>query len=271
MWLRSRATEPPMDLVVAIGGYLNTAAVLGRRTGELHVQMSGAAEDGEAFRPEPYTAADLSATAVAMREHAEEQLALLAASAPALDDRTRELAQAVLERREELLQQIDELRELSDGAIRIRCHGDYHLGQVLVTEGDIVIFDFEGEPARPIAARRAKCSPLRDVAGMMRSFSYAALTALHAATVTRPEDLPRLQPWADVWETWVTAVFLRAYLDAAVPDRVLPGKADDREALLHAFTLEKALYELAYELNNRPDWVHIPLWGILRLRSPLRA
>jgi maltose alpha-D-glucosyltransferase/alpha-amylase len=157
------------------------------------------------------------------------------------------------------------------GGGRIRCHGDYHLGQVLVTEGDVVIIDFEGEPARPLAERRAKASPLRDVAGMLRSFSYAALTGLGAATQTRPEDVERLAPWAELWETWVGAVFLRAYLAATRGAAFLPPDVDDLETLLQAFILDKALYELGYELNNRPDWVHIPLTGLRRLPSPLHA
>jgi maltose alpha-D-glucosyltransferase/alpha-amylase len=148
--------------------------------------------------------------------------------------------------------------------MRIRCHGDYHLGQVLVTEGDVMIIDFEGEPARPIEERRAKSSPLRDVAGMLRSFSYAALTAIGAATETRPDDVKRLAPWAELWETWVRATFLRAYLAATRDSGFLPPPGD-LEVLLRAFVLEKALYELAYELNNRPAWVHIPLTGIAQL------
>jgi maltose alpha-D-glucosyltransferase/alpha-amylase len=161
--------------------------------------------------------------------------------------------------------------EIRSPGARIRCHGDYHLGQVLVTEGDIVIIDFEGEPARPIAERRAKNSPLRDVAGMLRSFSYAALAGLGAATKTRPEDVERLAPWADLWEVWVGAVFLRAYLLATRGAGFLPSESDDVDALLQGFVVDKALYELGYELNNRPDWVHIPLAGLLRLRTPLHV
>ena len=148
---------------------------------------------------------------------------------------------------------------------RIRCHGDYHLGQILVTEGDVVILDFEGEPARPIQERRAKTSPLRDVAGMVRSFSYAALTAVNAVTQARPEDARRLGPWADFWQTWIGAAFLRSYLLATQDASFLPPP-DNFDLMLRAYILDKALYELAYELNNRPAWVHIPLTGVLQLR-----
>ena len=130
-----------------------------------------------------------------------------------------------------------------------------------------MLIDFEGEPARPLAERRAKSSPLRDVAGMLRSFGYAALTGLAAATQTRPEDVERLAPWADVWETWVGATFLRAYRDATRSASFHPAGAEDVDVLLHAFVLDKAMYELGYELNNRPDWVHIPLSGVMRLAA----
>jgi maltose alpha-D-glucosyltransferase/alpha-amylase len=206
-----------------------------------------------------------------MLRDAERHLTLLEASMHLLDERKRPLAQEVLDRRTELLRQFGELRDLHGAGARIRCHGDYHLGQVLVSEGDVVIIDFEGEPARPLAERRSKCSPLRDVAGMLRSFSYAALTGLGAATQTRPEDYDRLVRWAELWEAWVSAAFLRAYFAAVQGGGFLPQHPDDLDLLLQAFVLDKALYELGYELNNRPDWVHIPLTGILRLRSSLHA
>jgi maltose alpha-D-glucosyltransferase/alpha-amylase len=152
-----------------------------------------------------------------------------------------------------------------EGGLRIRIHGDYHLGQVLVHEGDVAILDFEGEPARPLAYRRAKGSPLRDVAGMIRSFGYAAQTGLAAATITRPEDVERLTPSSLFWEAWVSAAFERAYLNAVAASDLLPRDAADREAMLRAFIVDKALYELGYELNNRPEWVLIPLNGLMRL------
>lgn len=152
---------------------------------------------------------------------------------------------------------------------RIRVHGDYHLGQVLQVKTDYVILDFEGEPARPLAERRAKQSPLKDVAGMLRSLSYAAYAALMNYTARRPEDLQSLEPWARVWERSTGAEFLRAYRNATEGAAFVPRDATAFRQLLATFLLDKALYELAYELNNRPTWVRIPLLGILSL--PLEA
>ena len=270
-WLADPNAEPPGEVRDAIGTYLNTAAVIGRRTGELHVQLASASPTDDAFAPEPMTPSDLKATADAMRRHAEAQLALLERSLALLDEPKRAIAEKVLHARDELLARFDDLRHSRGGSARIRCHGDYHLGQILVSENDVIILDFEGEPAKPLAERRRKCSPLRDVAGMLRSFSYAALTGLVASTAARPEECERLEPWADLWETWVGAAFLRAYLAAVDAAAFVPSNPEDLDLVLQAFVLDKAFYELSYELNNRPDWVHIPLNGLMRLRSPLHA
>ena len=249
-----------------IGPYLSKAEVLGRRTGELHVALASATADEPDFAIESCTAEDLATMAHRMRQHASEQLELLDAALPQLDDKRRQLAQQVLSQRDEFTDDFDAMTRVRSCGARIRCHGDYHLGQVLIAEADVVILDFEGEPARPLEERRQKCSPLRDVAGMVRSFSYAALTGLNVATHTRPEDAERLAPWAQLWERDVVATFLRAYRAATEGSALFPRDADDFDTLLRAFVVEKGLYELAYELNNRPDWAHIPLIGLLNLR-----
>ena len=269
-WVAGSQPSPPAAVAEALGSYAFTADVLGRRTGELHVALAAASDD-PSFAAEPFSAAHLTDAVDAMRVHAIEQLQLVERTLPHLDERRRQLATDVLSQRDELLHRFDALERVREAGARIRCHGDYHLGQVLVTEGDVMIIDFEGEPARPIADRRAKMSPLRDVAGMLRSFSYAALTGLGVAAQTTPEGRDRLAPWAELWETWVRAIFMRAYLTAARGASFLPEDEDDRETLLYAFVLDKAMYELGYELNNRPDWVHIPLTGLLRLGSLTHA
>jgi maltose alpha-D-glucosyltransferase/alpha-amylase len=269
-WIQSPQGAPPAAVVDAVRSYLATADVLGRRTGELHVLLARNASD-PSFAPEPYTHGDLAAAAAAMRAHGAAQLGRLESSLSRVPEHRRRLAADVLALRQRLLQPFDEVERLADAGARIRCHGDYHLGQVLVTEGDVVILDFEGEPARPLVERRAKTSPLRDVAGMLRSFSYAALAGLGSATASRPETVERLAAWAEFWETWVGAAFLRSYFAATGDGRFLPTAAADVDVLLQAFVLDKALYELGYELNNRPEWVHIPLAALQRLRSPLHA
>jgi len=265
-WIRSDAEVPPL-VQEALQTYRAWADTLGRRTGDLHHELARDAVD-PAFAPEPHAAADLHAMADTMGQHADTQLALLEQSLGGLDETRRALGARVLDRRGDLLQHFARLRDLEHAGLRLRCHGDYHLGQVLLTEGDVVIFDFEGEPARPLESRRLKHSPLRDVAGMLRSFSYAARTGLALATRARPEDRDRLAPWATFWETWVSAAFTRAYLKATSGASFLPGTNADLDALLHAFVVDKALYELAYELNSRPDWVQIPLEGLLALKAP---
>ena len=150
--------------------------------------------------------------------------------------------------------------------LRTRIHGDYHLGQVVAVKNDYVILDFEGEPSRSLAERRAKHSPLKDVAGMLRSFSYAAWSALSAYAARRPESLARLEPWAILWQRSVSGAFLRAYRATAGSAPFLPASRDGLRTVLAAYVLDKALYEVRYELNNRPDWVRIPLRGVLELR-----
>ncbi len=146
--------------------------------------------------------------------------------------------------------------------LKIRYHGDYHLGQVLLSKNDFVIIDFEGEPARPLAQRRQKHSPLRDVAGMLRSFNYARHAALLHATEHQPESQATLEPQTQKWEKQVREAFLRAYAKH-VSGSPLYGSFDAARPLLELFELEKAFYELRYELNHRPDWVVVPLRGIL--------
>jgi maltose alpha-D-glucosyltransferase/alpha-amylase len=145
-------------------------------------------------------------------------------------------------------------------AVQIRCHGDYHLGQVLHTGKDFVILDFEGEPERSLSERRLKRSPLRDVAGMVRSFHYAVYSAL-AGERARGLDGAVLETAARAWNVWVASTFLRAYLGAA--GDLVPKSRAEQQLLLDVFMLDKALYELGYELGSRPEWVGIPLRGIV--------
>jgi maltose alpha-D-glucosyltransferase/alpha-amylase len=246
--------------------YLASATILGRRTAEFHLALANSADP--AFAPEPITTSGLAELAESMRAGTGAALDLLRTRLDSLPDATRPQADEVLASRELFERQFEAVATIPDGGLRIRVHGDYHLGQVLRTEEDFVILDFEGEPARSLAERRAKVSPLKDVSGMIRSFGYAAYAALFAFIVHAPDELSTLEPWANTWRRWVSRAFLGGYrqLMMSTPSAQLLPQGESFERLLRAFVLEKALYELAYELNNRPEWVRIPLAGILQLR-----
>lgn len=154
--------------------------------------------------------------------------------------------------------------------VKIRTHGDYHLGQVLFTGKDFVITDFEGEPARSYTERRLKRSPLRDVAGMIRSFHYAAYASLFLDTQIRKEDFKKMMPIMETWYRYVSQIFLDAYSKEVKGTSFIPKSKEDMDILMTTFLLEKAIYELNYELNNRPDWVIIPLKGIQALMKNVK-
>jgi maltose alpha-D-glucosyltransferase/alpha-amylase len=257
-YARLASLEPPAIARELIGGYLDTAERLGRRTGEMHTALASDASD-RAFAPEPFTTEDLNAIRTAAAAEAQHAFAALEAQPT--------LGPELLARRQEILDRIHRGSALEFTASKIRIHGDFHLGQVLWAEGDFYILDFEGEPVKPIDARRAKASPLKDVAGMLRSYSYAAHAALFAYTTARPDAFEQLQKWAQVWETWTAGAFLRGYFATTQEALFVPHNEAQRDELLGLFVLEKALYELNYELNNRPDWLRIPIFGIRRLLS----
>jgi maltose alpha-D-glucosyltransferase/alpha-amylase len=258
------AQDPSVLAREHVGIPLDSAATLGKRTAQLHLALASPTED-PSFAPEPLAAADVQTLVAGLRQDAVRILDLLKDSIAGLPDEFIDLAGLVLGRRSQILESF-RLVEM-DGTLgqRIRIHGDYHLGQVLQVKSDYVIIDFEGEPARPLAERRAKFSPLKDVAGMVRSLGYAAYSALIAYTTRRPEDWKSLEPWARLWERSTAAEFLRGYRSTAQGAAFLPSSEDGFRKLLSVFLLDKALYELSYELNNRPTWVGIPLLGILSI------
>jgi len=261
--------EPvPEQAKELIGIYLETAQLLGQRTAELHVALAQATDNPD-FAPEPFTDFYRRGLYQSMIGQANQTLQLLRQRLSRLPASTQDDAQQVLACQPTIRRQLQALRDRRIAALRIRCHGDYHLGQVLCTGRDFAIIDFEGEPARSLSVRRMKRSPLRDVAGMLRSFHYAAYAALLGQiSHLRPEDYPVLEPWAQFWYAWVATTFLRAYLDVAAQERFLPPNPEHLRILLTALLLDKAFYELGYELNSRPDWVRIPLQGILQLTAP---
>jgi maltose alpha-D-glucosyltransferase/alpha-amylase len=244
------------------GAFLALIAILGRRTAELHNAL-GRRTGHPAFDPEPMTGADRRAMRDSVRAQGQATLVQLREQLAGLPPATQEDARRLLERPGAIDGFVDALPLEGAAGWRSRFHGDYHLGQVLLARNDFVIIDFEGEPARSIEERRAKQSPLRDVAGMLRSFNYARWSALRRAAQNAVE-LARLDADARDWERQTRAAFLDGYAAALAPEA---GALDPQ--LLRLFELEKALYELRYELGNRADWVPVPLQGILALLEGL--
>jgi maltose alpha-D-glucosyltransferase/alpha-amylase len=240
--------------------YLTLIRVLAVRTAELHRALARPTDDA-AFSPQPLSRADIDAYRQRALEEARTALDLLAVNLEAVPAADRERANAVLAQRDRITSRMEACAKAAPQGMKIRIHGDYHLGQVLVTRNDFVIIDFEGEPGHGLEQRRAKHSPLRDVAGMMRSFGYVQQSALRSIAHNEAEAA-RLAPLARAWELEVRTAFLSAY-DAAARDAALYESLQSGHGMLGLFELEKALYELRYELGNRPSWVGIPLQGIL--------
>ena len=250
----------------AFGAYLPYARVIGRRTAELHRAFATRTDD-PAFAVEPLTLADVRAVAQDARAWAERAFAAVSRLAAAATAGARAAIEELTPRREAVLALIDSLVGEPAGAVKTRIHGDYHLGQVLIVGSDVMIVDFEGEPSRPADERRAKASPLRDVAGMLRSFAYASETVAREMAQRFGEAAPRVAAAAASWQRAVEAAFLDAYEEAAKgsPARVEDGAT--RERLLRLHLLAKALYEIDYEANNRPDWIETPIRGVLSILS----
>jgi maltose alpha-D-glucosyltransferase/alpha-amylase len=246
------------------GIYLEAACTLGRRTAEMHLALATPTKD-PAFAAEPMDPIYLEALESEILAHGAQAFETLRSSLAGLSDDGVELAGLVLSRRRAILGKFSALASVGATALRTRVHGDYHLGQVLRAKGDFIILDFEGEPARSPAERRAKQSPMKDVAGMVRSFSYAAFAALTRHTSRRPQDFELLEPWARLWEAAVVDEYLYSYRGIAAQSAIVPRDETAFRRLLDVYLLDKALYELVYELNNRPTWVRIPLAGILAL------
>jgi maltose alpha-D-glucosyltransferase / alpha-amylase len=250
-----------------MGSYIQSAELMGRRTGELHVALASATDDPN-FAPEPFTPFYQRSVYQSLRGMVARVFPLLAKERRDFPDDVRALADAVIAAQKTLMDRFHSVVDRRLSGMRIRTHGDYHLGQLLYTGKDFVIIDFEGEPARPMSERRLKRSALRDAAAMLRSFHYAAHSAVRSqvsAGIVRPEHVERVEGWARYWVAWASAAYLRGYMEAANSAPILPQTPEEVEVLLNAFLLEKALYEIAYELNNRPDWVRIPLTGVLQL------
>jgi maltose alpha-D-glucosyltransferase/alpha-amylase len=243
--------------------FLNRMHVIGRRLGELHAAFASR-PDVDDFAPEPTTKADLKRWTERLVAAAEKVFDRLTQEQRRLDPKAQELAAALIGKRDATLKQIRALLPSQIEADQIRHHGDFHLGQILIVKDDICIIDFEGEPQRPEGERRAKTVSARDAAGLIRSLDYAATAALGRAAKTSPEEETRLSLALDQWRQQSEAAFLQGLREALGQTRLWPSDTEIAERLLRFFIAEKAIYEIGYELANRPDWVSVPLAGATR-------
>jgi maltose alpha-D-glucosyltransferase / alpha-amylase len=250
-----------------MGPYLDPARLLGRRVAELHLALSSSADDPD-FAPEPFAGLYQRSMYQSMRNLLTQVMRALKSRGSAVPEDLRKQAQQITAHQAEIATRFDAFLRCRLSVMRMRVHGDLHLGQVLHTGKDFVIIDFEGEPARPLSERRHKRSAMYDVAGMLRSFHYAALTStmeqLRIGALGKAH-FAQLETWANFWQTWSSWSFMRGYLEAAGQAPFVPKTRDELKVLLDTFMMEKAVYELGYELNNRPDWLLIPLRAITQM------
>jgi maltose alpha-D-glucosyltransferase/alpha-amylase len=259
-FLEERRTEAPVHEEVH-GLYLELMKTLATRTAELHRALATPTRD-PAFAPESIQEEDVAAWRLNVRDEAVRTLDLLAQRVAHLPQALIADADSLLARRETLLKRIDAAVPTAPRGLKIRHHGDYHLGQVLLKRNDFIIVDFEGEPGRPLAERRVKHSPLRDVAGMLRSFRYARGAAMQKSNLQSTDDHGRLEGMLEIWESETRRMFLSTY-DTVARAAGLYSSFEEVQSLLGLLELEKALYEMRYEINNRPDWAGIPLRSLI--------
>ncbi|HZZ28817.1 MAG TPA: maltose alpha-D-glucosyltransferase [Pirellulales bacterium] len=261
------AVPSPAPIQELASGFLHAATLLGQRTAEMHKALASDPET-PTFAPEVFSQLYQRSLYQSARKSAVQNLQRLKKRLSHLSPRAQQLGRQVLDQEKHVL---DQLKSITSGRIvaeRIRCHGDYHLGQVLYTGKDFVIIDFEGEPLRSFSERRIKCSPLQDVASMIRSFHYAAAQGFNHVAVAglhTPETTEPLKHAGTAWAISIVGTFLQAYQTTIGNAAFFPPAAKDRELLLNFYLLQKAIYEMGYELNNRPDWVEIPLAAIIYL------
>lgn len=262
-----RDTKPSDDYLSMAGYTLQLGAQLGQRTAEMHLALAHEDRD-TAFIPEALTPFYQRSVFQSFRNLTDRIIGQLKKSLTSLEGLNHELAQELIAREGEIIEKFGYMKRVNVDALRIRVHGDYHLGQVIFTGQDFKIIDFEGEPARGLGERRLKRVALKDAAGMLRSFDYAAEFHLRRF-VMRDQDRERIEPCLKVWTSWMSAEFMKAYLTTIESSdtgrSILPANIEETEALLDLYVLEKALYEVGYELRSRPDWVGIPLKGVLNL------
>jgi maltose alpha-D-glucosyltransferase/alpha-amylase len=260
----------PNSAIEIIGTYFEWARLMGQRVGQLHLALTSDLDHKE-FAPEPFTPFYQRSLYQSLRNHLAFHFRILRRELKKLPDTVRPLAEKVLALQDTILARYRAVHQTPVTAMRIRCHGNLHLGHMLHTGKDFFIIDFEGEPGWTLSQRRIKRSPLRDLAGMIRSFHYVVDATLrhHAETGNlHTEQTRALQPWARFWERQVSADFLGAYLAATKNSGLLPESNAGLPALLEAFLLDQAVIEMSRELQRRSEIIRVPLEGILQIVSP---
>lgn len=256
--------KPSHQLADVIGDYLHTAAQLGRRTAELHLALAQANDDPQ-FQTQIMETSDYDGLVKQLKSHSEEAFEELKAAYKKLSRGARERSQIILRSRKDLISQFEDLRKWKLPLQKIRVHGSYDLGKLLWIKNDFLIMDFEGESGKSLEERRKLHSPLKDVACMLRSFRYAAYTALSQFTETRRQAYNQLEAWANCWQRWISAEFMHEYRIIIGRSPLIPRRIIDFEKLTKLYIADKTLFELEYELAQRPDWIKIPLNGLLEL------
>jgi maltose alpha-D-glucosyltransferase/alpha-amylase len=266
---RVLAADSPTD-DTELTAYQQWMRTIGRRTAELHRALASR-DDVPDFAPEPITSEDIAAWTESVVARARRTFAALSRQRSGLAEQSRAIADALLADPERTIAEIEALLPRTLDAVKIRHHGDFHLGQMLIAKDDISIIDFEGEPQRNLDERRQKAPAARDVAGLIRSIDYSTTAALDRFGQLTPEELTRLHPVLDAWRDLSTASFFAAYRETIGDSRLLPSDPAAADRLLRFFLMEKALYEIEYELANRPGWLHVPLAGAFRILAPQQS
>jgi maltose alpha-D-glucosyltransferase/alpha-amylase len=263
---RRSLKEVPVSIRKVFSPFYEMAELLGKRTMQMHIALASDSEDPD-FAPEGFSDSDKKMLFEMVQGQTEKTLIgirKLQSKDKSLDEETRRGLETLLTKESEISSRFEKLLNTQFHAKRTRVHGDYHLGQVLFADEDFLIIDFEGEPARSLEERKHKRSPLRDVAGMLRSFHYASHVAVTESGL--PEDVKKeLEPWFEAWCRWIWVGYFSGYFSLSEKAQFLPVSVENTEMLLDIYLLEKALYELMYEIDNRPDWIRVPLSGILEL------
>jgi maltose alpha-D-glucosyltransferase/alpha-amylase len=244
--------------------YLRRVQQAARRVAELQLALASRS-DIAGFAPEPVTPDDVRSWTDRVVQRAERAFDELVRRRTHLTADDQQLIESMLSYRGSLAARLRELLPDNPGCMKIRHHGDFHLGQMLIVKDDVCIIDFEGEPRRSTAERRQKAPAARDVAGLIRSIDYSATAALDRALKSAPDPHGRIAQALDRWRERSTDAFLAAYRQSLSDSRLWPGSLEDSDRMLHFFLLEKAFYEIEYELAHRPDWLRVPLVGTWRI------